>query len=531
LEQTQDSGPRPIVELVNIRKEFPGVVANDDITLSFRGGEVHCLLGENGAGKSTLMSILSGTYKPDAGNVFVAGTRVTIDSPRRAIELGIGMVHQHVALAQALTVLENLMLGANEGIRLNEAKAEARLHELAGSLGVEIDPRAPAGTLALGQQQQVEIIKALWRDPRVLILDEPTSMLTPKGVDELAKVLAKLKQQGFAVIFITHKLHEALSMGDRVSFLRQGRVVGHLGPEDLRAHGQEELRSIIVRSMFGEEASIAAREPEMQTDIDGHEPQRDRVARSPLLEIIGVSVEADKSELGANDLDLSVGVGEIVGIAGVDGNGQKALAEAVAGQRPISAGDIRLAGKSVVKISVSGRERLGLRYVTDDGWGEGVVPLMSVGQNLVLKRIGQAPYWKGGRIRSHEIDVAGEALIEEFDIRTPSVRARAGILSGGNLRKLILARELSQQPRIVVFNKPTYGLDVKTTHAVRQRIREKAAAGIGALIISTDLEELIDLCDRIAVLLRGRITGIVENRPGRRMEEEIGNLMVGGATP
>jgi ABC-type uncharacterized transport system ATPase subunit len=518
----------PIVELVGITKSFPGVLANDDVDLTLRRGEVHCLLGENGAGKSTLIGILSGLTRPDAGTIRIEGVETAISSPRRALELGIGTVHQHSTLIPALSVLENLMLGDRRGVRLDRAAARRRLAELAAQLGVEIDPDTRAADLSLGHQQQVEIVKALWRGSRVLILDEPTSMLTPQGVAELAKVLARLKAQGQAVIFITHKLHEALSLGDEISILRQGRLVGTIVREALRSKSQEELRAEIVRIMFVEEAREVADLAELQEELDNVEGTARVVAAGAdtVLELRGVSSPAEGSELGVEDVSLGLREGEILGVAGVDGNGQRALAEVIAGQRRVSAGDIVLYGGAVTRMNVAARQKLGLRYVTDDRLGEGIVGSLPVGLNLFLKRVGERPYWRNGRIQRAVVEGRAAELVREFDVRTPFVTTRAATLSGGNIQKVLLARELSFHPKVVVFHKPTYGLDVRTTATVRDLIRKLADDGGAALVISTDLDELLEICDRIAVLSRGRLVGVVPNGPGAA--EHVGELMVGG---
>ncbi len=524
----QNDTGAPIVELVGITKSFPGVLANDDVDLTLRRSEVHCLLGENGAGKSTLIGILSGLIRPDAGTIRIEGAETAISSPRRALELGIGTVHQHSTLIPALSVLENLMLGDSRGIRLDRPAARRRLAELAAQLGVEIDPGTRAADLSLGHQQQVEIVKALWRGSRVLILDEPTSMLTPQGVAELAKVLAQLKAQGQAVIFITHKLHEALSLGDEISILRQGRLVGTMHREALRSKSHEELRAEIVRIMFGEEARAVADLAELQEELDNVEGTARLVAAEAetVLELQSVSSPAEGSELGVEDVSLGLREGEILGVAGVDGNGQRALAEVIAGQRRVSAGDILLYGGPVTRMNVAARQKLGLRYVTDDRLGEGIVGTLPVGLNLFLKRVGERPYWRHGRIQRAVVDERAAELVREFDVRTPSVTTRAATLSGGNIQKVLLARELSFQPKVVVFHKPTYGLDVRTTATVRDLIRKLADDGGAGLVISTDLDELLEICDRIAVLSRGRLVGVVPNGPGAA--EHVGELMVGG---
>jgi ABC-type uncharacterized transport system ATPase subunit len=516
----------PIVELVGITKSFPGVLANDRIDLTLRRGEIHCLLGENGAGKSTLIGILSGLYRPDAGAIRVEGVKTPITSPRTALDLGIGTVPQHSALIPALTVLENLMLGDTRRLRLDEAGARKRLDELAQLLGVEVDPDAKATDLSLGHQQQVEIVKALWRGSRVLILDEPTSMLTPQGVAELTKVLARLKEQGLAVIFITHKLHEALSLGDFISILRQGRLAGTIDRQAMREADHEELRAEIVRIMFGEEARAVADVAELREELAEVEADTQvAVAGDVVLELRGVTAPSEGAELGVENVSLELRQGEILGIAGVDGNGQRPLAEVIAGQRGASHGDVLLYGAPVTGMPVAARQKLGLRYVTDDRLGEGIVSSFPVALNLFLKRIGERPFWKQGRIQRAAIEERAGELVREFDVRTPTVSTRAGTLSGGNVQKVLLARELSFDPKVVVFNKPTYGLDVKTTATVRDLIRRLVAGGAAALVISTDLDELLDLADRVAVLSRGRIVGTVANGPG--VAEEIGRLMVG----
>jgi len=516
----------PAVELSGITKAFPGVIANDRISLKAMAGEVLCLLGENGAGKSTLMSILSGLYQPDSGTIKVAGREVRIDSPKTGRELGIGMVYQHLSLIPTLTVLENLMLGSNAGLVLDEAAAMRRLTELADTLGVHVDPGARIGSLALGQQQHIEIIKALWKGSTVLILDEPTSMLTPQGIAELQNVLLGLKAAGLAIIFITHKLHEAIAIGDRVSVLKQGRVVGSLGPEDLRGVTPHALQARIVHIMFGDEGSPMTGIAELR---EGFEPARSRAAelagKRVILELDGVTAPGARSQHGITAATFSVREGEILGIAGVDGNGQRALAEVIAGQRRATAGDIRFFGQPVTTRSVSQRQRLGLRYVTDDRLHEGVVGRYPVSINLVLKRIGEAPFWRRGAIDRTAINATARELIREFDIRTPSGDTSIGKLSGGNIQKVLLARELSFEPRVVVFHKPTHGLDVKTIAAVRERIRALAARGVGVIVISTDLDELIDLSDRVAVLFEGRIAGILDNGPDAATR--IGQLLVG----
>ncbi|ADB52557.1 putative B6 ABC transporter ATP-binding protein [Conexibacter woesei] len=515
----------PAVELRGITKAYPGVVANDDIDLVVHAGEIHGLLGENGAGKSTLMSILSGMVQPDAGTILVQGSEVRISSPRAAFGLGIGTVYQHLTLVPTLTVLENLLLGSPER-RLDVAGARARFDELAGMLGARIDPDAVASTLSLGELQQVEIVKALWRDTQVLILDEPTSMLTPQGVAELQAVMQRLKARGIAIVFITHKLHEAIDIGDRVSILKAGRRVGGIDPDELRSTPPEQIRNQIVDTMFGEGAAQLAGVAEMEVrveQIDAEAPDR-AVSREVSLELRELSVDGGETEMSVHEVSFAAHRGEILGIAGVDGNGQRQLAQAIAGQRPISHGDILLDGRSIRRLGVPARQRLGLRYISDDRLHEGTVRDMSVAMNTVLKRIGQTPFWRRGAIREREIDTFAEGLVEQYEVRTPSVHTNIGKLSGGNIQKVVLARELAFDPRLVVYNKPTYGLDVKTASFVRTQIREQAEQGVTAVVISTELDELVALCDRIVVLSSGRLTGVVEN--GADAHARVGELML-----
>lgn len=514
------------LEIRNVSKAFGDVLANDRVDLTLYKGEVHCLVGENGAGKSTLMNIVAGIHTPDEGSLRVDGREVRVTCPHDAIGLGIGMVHQHSSLVPTFTVLENLMLGRGGGLRLGAKEAAEGLRKLSAALGVDVDPAVEVDQLALGQRQQVEIVKALWRGSRVLILDEPTSMLTPQGVADLEKALAQLKQRGLAVVFITHKLHEALDVADRISVMRQGRIAGTLGPEVLTSSSRDELTEKIVTLMFPGEAESLAGIGELRGDLPTEMVER-RPVGEELLRLGGVTVAGRRGEIGIREeLSLTVHAGEVVGIAGVDGNGQRPLAEAIAGQRPLSSGDIRLLGRSVKKMGIGARQKRGLRYVTDDRLGEGTVGDLSVSLNLVLKRIGSPPFWTHGRIHPERIAGSARELITEYAIATPGAAARAATLSGGNAQKLVLARELSFDPKVVVFNKPTYGLDVKTTRAVRARIRKLAEDGAGALVISTDLEELLELCDRVAVLSRGALMGVVENEAGA--EREIGALMIGG---
>lgn len=521
------SGTETAISLTEITKRFPGVLANDHISLEFKRGEVHALLGENGAGKSTLIGIMSGMQQPDEGSIAVAGERVRLASPSDALKLGIGTVYQHVLLIPSLTVLENLMLGSPWWRGYNRSRTLARYQELNQLLSVDLDPDTLVGRLSLGQQQQVEIMRALWHGELVLILDEPTSMLTPKGVQELAVVVRRLRDHGVAVIFITHKLREAYELADRVSVLRLGRVVGSLPPEQLKAMNEQQVIDEVIAMMFGkidasgnlEEVLVGA------ADATAALPAVDRSGPAKLV-LRGVSTHGERGECPLHDVGFEVWPGEILGIAGVDGNGQKHLAEALAGQRLPSAGSITLSGREVTRLGVPQRRALGVRYITDERMDEGTAGQHSVATNLVLKEIGKQPFWRSGLTRWGAINAHAREQIAAHDVRTPSERTPIARLSGGNIQKVLLARELSDNADLVVFNKPTYGLDLQTTQLARERIRASAGTSDACLVVvSTELDELMETCHRIAVMDRGMVRGIVENRPGA--ETEIGHLMTG----
>lgn len=555
-----------MIRLTAITKSFPGIVACDSISLDIAPGQVHCLLGENGAGKSTLIGMLAGLQQPDAGTIEIDGCPVQLSSPAVSLAHGIGVVYQHSALIPSMTVLENLLLsggggaggGAGGGVRggggggagggggfwLDRSGARARLAELAGLLGAEIDPDMAAGDLGLGQQQQVEIARAMWHGSRVLILDEPTSMLTPRAVEHLFASVNRLKAQGLAVVFVTHKLHEALAVGDAVTVLRVGRVSGRIAPAEMRSLDPGQLKSRILESMFGADPEgakaavmrdtdrqVGSSETPIRAGADSLEAPRiaRRPERSPApvaLQLSGITTRARSGETPVTDVSLAIHQGEIVGVAGIDGHGQAHLAEAIAGQLALAAGSIVLDSRDITRLTVKQRQRLGVRYVTDDRLHEGIVGSLSVALNLVLKRIGERPFWTWGRMNAAAVRDEARARIAEFDIRTPSAETRAGTLSGGNIQKLLLARELSHDPRAVVFHKPTAGLDLKSVRQVWASIREFARGGGAALVISPDLDELVALADRIVVMSGGRLVGEVPCG-GDRVAERVGELMVG----
>jgi len=519
--QSSTASGAPIVATSGITKRFPGVVANDAVDLAIYPGEIHVLLGENGAGKSTLIGMLSGLQQPDDGEIRIDGIAQTIVSPRKALALGIGTVFQHVMLVPSLTVSENLALGHAWWRSPDRVALAARLREMTASLGLSIDPDAVTGTLSLGEQQQVEILRALMRGSRVLILDESTSMLTPKGAEDLGGLMRRLAARGLAVVFITHKLREAFAYGDRISVLRLGRKVGEIAPERKVGLDEPTMTAEVLRLMFGAAANPAVAAEELGTARPTRRPPG-RVVFAVSDLAIGSAADGDAS------IDLDVAEGEILGIAGIDGNGQKQLAEALAGQRPASRGHVVLDGQTLDTLNVGARRARGLRYVTDDRLGEGTVGAFPVATNLLLKEIGEAPFWTGGWEHTGRIADHARALVDAFDIRTPTIATPIGRLSGGNIQKALLARELSGTAKVVIYAKPTYGLDVHNIMATRRRIREAADRGVATILISTDLEELLELADRIAVMSHARLVGTIANDNAAR--ERVGALMVGAAT-
>lgn len=517
-----------IIKLTEVTKRFPGITANDAVSLEIKRGQVHCLLGENGAGKSTLISILAGLQQPDEGTIEIDGVPTSINSPAASMAKGIGVVYQHSALIPTLTVIENLMMSDEGSFWLDKSSASERLKELSELLGLEIDPDLLIGDLGLGQQQQVEIAKALWKGSKVLILDEPTSMLPPQAIDNLIESVNRLKSQGLAVIFISHKLHEAYAVGDSVTVLRSGKVAGRIGQTEMHQMTEAQVKNRILEAMFGTNPeTLSDQEAEaagvVQTDLFVHGVADDAPV---VVETVALSTASTSEEIPIRGIDLQIRAGEIVGVAGIDGHGQGHLAEVLAGQRPVITGQVFLDSKEITKLKVKERQHLGVRYVTDDRTHEGIVGKFSVALNLVIKKVGEEPFWKFGRMDKQAVLDNAQMQIAAYEIRTPTEQTRAGTLSGGNIQKILLARELEGEPRVVIFHKPTYGLDLKTVNKVRETVREFAANGGAVLLISTDLDELADLSDRIVVISNGKITGEVPN-DGNRTTERVGEIMVG----
>ncbi len=515
-EASRGPAARPaLIRFAAVTKRFPGVLANDAVSFAINPGEVHVLLGENGAGKSTLIGMLAGMQQPDAGSIVVDGQTTRIASPAHALGLGIGTVFQHGMLVPGLSVAENLLLGGLWWRRPRRDSLRARFHDTCAAFGIAIDADAAVGSLSLGEQQQVEIIRALWRGGKVVVLDEPTAMLTPRGIEELGGLMRRMAEQGVGVVFITHKLHEALDYGDRITVLRQGRVAGELEPDSVRGLPRRAATERIVGLMFGHAPPATLEAPRVP---------RPAVGGPPVLQVRGLSLTDTAGRPLLRDVSFEVAAGEVLGIAGIDGNGQTALAEMLAGHQAGS-GTVMLDGRAIDMLDSLGRHRAGLRYVTDDRLGEGTVASFPVALNLLLKQIGEAPFWHGGFARAAAIEAYAARLVSDFDIRTPSVRTPIGRLSGGNIQKALLARELQGTARAVIYSKPTHGLDVRNIASARARIRAGAASGIATVLISTDLEEVLEMSDRVGVMLRGRLVGVVAG--GVDSREAVGRLMVG----
>jgi simple sugar transport system ATP-binding protein len=471
--------------------------------------------------------------QPDEGEILIGGAPAVIDSPRRSMDFGIGAVFQRVLLVPSLTVIENLMLGGSWLRALARGAALRRFDELSTLLGTRIDPNAPVSGLSLGEQQQVEIMRALWRDEKLLLLDEPTSMLTPQGVADLGRMMGRLRDNGVALILITHKLLEAHEFGDRISVLRLGKVAGEIDPQRLKTMNEAERTDTVIRMMFGVAGTDAAPDRNQSQELAillGRKLHRgntvDRI-KPAALSVRSVATAPDFAETPLHEVSFELWAGEILGIAGVDGNGQKHLAEVLAGQRPVRQGRIELAGSDITRGRVPERRQRGIRYVTDDRLGEGTVGTFSVATNLVLKEIGALPYWRHGISDWDLIHRSARERILRNDIRTPSELTPVGKLSGGNVQKVLLARELDAEANVAILNKPTYGLDLHNQRLALDRIIAAAERGVAVIVISTDLDELLEISDRIGVMFQGCLAGIVENSDGAG--NRVRRLMTGAA--
>ena len=507
-----NAGAPPAVAMRSITKRFPGVLANDAVDFAASVGEVHALLGENGAGKSTLSNILTGLYLPEEGEIELAGEPVHFHSPRDALDAGICMVHQHFRLVAPFTVAENIVLGDHRGegrrLLVNPRRIERHVEELGRRYSLAVDPRARIWQLSVGEQQRVEILKALYREAQILILDEPTAVLTPQEAEGLFVTLRTMAAEGRTVIFISHKLHEVKAVADRVTVLRAGRNVATLEAASASAR---ELAALMV-----------GRQVELSTRKERSEPHGPNVA----LEVEGLVVRGDRGGDAVKGVSIEVRHGEIVGVAGVAGNGQRELAEAITGIRPPAAGTVSVDGRRLRASDPRSAIAAGVSHVPEDRLGTGVAPSLSIAANSVLKSYRGRSVSRGPLLLWRLIHRNAQELIHRYAVHTPGPHLRARDLSGGNLQKLVLGREFSGEPRVLIAASPTRGLDVGAIETVHEYLRQAAARGVGVLLISEDLDEILALADRVIVIYEGRITG--EFDPGDATVEEIGLAMAGG---
>jgi simple sugar transport system ATP-binding protein len=496
----------PLLELAGITKRFPGVLANDDVHLEVAAGEIHALLGENGAGKSTLMKILYGLYQSDEGEVRLNGKPSGIAAPADAIQAGVAMIHQHFMLVPTLTVAENVALGlAGNGVLLDTDEVAERVGELSSRYGLSVDPAAYVWQLAVGERQRVEIIKALYRDCRLLVLDEPTAVLTPIEVEDLFVTLRTMAADGVGLIFISHKLDEVLALADRITVMRDGRVTGETVPS---ATSKGELANMMV----GRPVQLAPDRPKVEVG-------------AVRLALDGLRVDGDRGTEAVKECGLEVRAGEIVGIAGVSGNGQRELAEAVVGLRSVTAGRVAIDGVDVTGMHPSRVRAAGLAYVPEERMRDGVVAEFSVAENLILVDHGRPPFCRRGLLRLGAIADHCRDLVERFMVKTPTLDTPAGNLSGGNIQKLILARELSSEPGVLLASQPTRGVDIGAAEYIHRRLIEERGRGAAVLVISEDLDEVLALSDRIAVMSEGRILAVMDR--DEATIQRVGLLMAG----
>jgi general nucleoside transport system ATP-binding protein len=497
-----------VLELKGVTKSFPGVLANDHIDLKLEEGEILALLGENGAGKTTLMNILYGLYTPDEGEVIIRGEKVVIHGPSDAIAHGIGMVHQHFMLVPVFTVTENVMLGIEKtraGVFLDRETVAKEIRDISDRFGLKVDPDAMVEDLPVGLQQRVEIIKILYRQADILILDEPTAVLTPQEVEDLFKVIHSLVDQGKSIIFISHKLNEVLEVANHITVLRLGRVVGTTTPEQATL---ESLASMMVgRSVLLTVEKTPAKPGEV------------------VLEVKDLSVLDDRKLEAVKGIEFQVRAGEVLGIAGVQGNGQTELVEALTGLRPFTQGQITFEGQTLKDISPRKIREIGSAHVPEDRQRDGLVLPFSVADNLVLNTYYEAPFTKGFNLQLAEIDKAASERVELFDIRTPSISVPVSNLSGGNQQKVIVAREFSRPIKLLIAAQPTRGLDVGSVEYIHTRLIQKRDEGVAILLVSTELDEIMSLSDRIAVMFSGKILAILNAEEATR--ERLGLLMAG----
>jgi ABC-type uncharacterized transport system ATPase subunit len=498
----------PILELRGITKSFPGVLANDHIDLTLNEGEILALLGENGAGKTTLMNILYGLYSPDAGEIFIRGSKVDIRNPRVAIHLGIGMVHQHFMLIPVFTVTENVMLGVETtigGVVLDRKAVAARIRDISERFGLKVEPEVRIEDLSVGVQQRVEIIKVLYREADILIFDEPTAVLTPQEAEEFFKVVHSLVEQGKSVIFISHKLKEVLEISDRITVFRNGKVVGTTTPA-------QSTEASLANMMVGREVILT---------VDKKSAKPGEV----VLDVIGLQVMDDRHLMAVKDVSLQVRAGEILGIAGVQGNGQKELVEALTGLRSFDTGRLKLLGKDISGSSPRKIREAGSAHVPEDRQRDGLVLPFPIKDNLVLNTYYETPFTRGLNLNSGEIEKAAQKRVKEYDVRTPSIFLPAATLSGGNQQKVIVAREFSRPIKLLIASQPTRGLDVGSIEYIHGQIVKKRDEGCAVLLVSPELDEIMSLSDRIAVMFGGMILDILPAKEATK--EGLGLLMAG----
>ena len=496
-----------LLEMRGVVKRFPGVLACDSVDFDIKAGEVHALLGENGAGKSTLMKILYGLYRMDAGEILLNGRPVQINTPTDALKYGIGMVHQHFMLVDTLTVAENVALGlkSSRGPLLDLDKVEARVAELSRVYGLQVDPKAPVWSLPVGVRQRVEIIKALYRGAALLILDEPTAVLTPQEVDELFITLRRMTADGHSLVFISHKLREVLALSDRISVLRAGGLVGTTRNENITRHE-------LARMMVGREVLLDRNKAPVKVG-------------ETLLSLNDVEAYRVTGTRALYNLTQELRGGEILGIAGVSGNGQRTLAEVIAGLREVRDGNVSLLGTDITKWGIDKRIEAGLRYIPEERMHDGVIQDFSIAENIILQDHVRKPFSRGIFLDFKAIARQSQKLVDEFRVKTPSIDTPIKSLSGGNIQKVILAREISNAPKVLIAAQPTRGVDIGATEYIHERLIEQRNRGTAILLISEDLDEVLALSDRIAVLYEGQIMGVVDRQDTNA--EALGLMMAG----
>lgn len=498
----------PLLEMRGITKRFPGVIANERVNLTLNEGEILALLGENGAGKTTLMNVLYGLYSQDEGEIYIRGEKVSINSPHDAIDLGIGMVHQHFMLVPVFTVTENVMLGiepTKNGVFLDRALVAKRIRDISDRFGLKVDPDAYVEDLSVGAQQRVEIIKVLYREADILIFDEPTAVLTPQEVEDLFEVIHSLIEQGKSLIFITHKLNEVLSIADHILVLRGGKLAGTTTPD-------QASEASLASMMVGRDVILEVeKEPAQPGEF--------------VLEVKDLRVRDDRHLLAVDTVSFQVRAGEVLGVAGVQGNGQTELVEALTGLRKVEGGQVNILGQDTTMASPRQITEVGSAHVPEDRQRDGLVLTFSVADNLVLSTYYQAPFSKGMSLQPDQINKAAEQRVEQFDVRTPGISVPVANLSGGNQQKVIVAREFSRPIKLLIASQPTRGLDVGSIEYIHKRIIEKRNDGCAVLLVSPELDEVMSLSDRIAVIYEGKILDIMPAEQATR--EKLGLLMAG----